>query len=507
MFQLLSGRRQVVVWYNLLMNDTKNRGFFGHPLGLLNLFSTEFCERFSYYGMRAILVYYIYATVAAGGLGLSKTDAMYIMTLFGGAVYLLSIIGGWLADRVIGSFKAVFIGGVIIALGHIVLGLPFSGIPGTFIALMLIAIGTGLLKPNVSQMVGDLYDESDRRRLSGFNLFVMGINTGAFIAPLIIGWVADQSTYHTAFFIPAVFMVLGLLIYRGLSKKTLQGVGQTVANPLSAEERVKVSKIVALGTVIVAIILGVLWLFGALSLENFSIIMPVTCLTIVIILFATMIKDKSLSKESRDRTVVYLAVYIAVTVFWAVEELQSSVFAVLVESRTDSTVAGVQVPDAWLQSVNPLVIILVTPLLAILWTKWKKQPGAFVKMIFAMLLTGISYVVPALAFAAAGEGSMVNPLVLVIPIVLFSLAECFLSPVALSLTTELADKKYQSRVMSIYFMANTLGQGINSFCVRFFDEDNPSAFFYGYTVAALLTCVLILVLLKPLTRLSHGAGA
>jgi POT family proton-dependent oligopeptide transporter len=488
------------------MNDKNNKGFFGHPLGLLNLFSTEFCERFSYYGMRAILVYYIYATVASGGLGLTKTDAMYIMSLFGGSVYLLSIIGGWVADRIIGSFKAVFIGGVVIALGHIVLGLPFSGLAGTFIALALIAIGTGFLKPNVSQMVGDLYDEADRRRLSGFNLFVMGINTGAFISPLVIGYVADQTTYHTAFFIPAAFMVIGLSVYAGLSKKTLHGVGKSVANPLSAEEKSKFLKVIALGVVAVVAIVVILNALNALSLESFSIVLPVTCLSIVAILFATMIGDKTLSKTSRDRTIVYLAVYAVATVFWAVQELQASVFAVLIESRTDSTIAGVDVPDAWLQSINPLVIILVTPLLAILWQKWKKQPGAFVKMIFAMLLTGLSYVVPAIAFSMAGEGEMVNPLVLALPIIIFSLAECFISPVALSLTTQLADRKYQSRVMAIYFMSNTLGQGINSFCIRFFDEDNPSGFFYGYAVAAFLACALIVILIKPLIKRSHGAG-
>jgi POT family proton-dependent oligopeptide transporter len=480
------------------------RSFFGHPWGLLNLCSTEFCERFSYYGMRAILIYYIYASVSSGGLGLPEEDALYVLSLFGAAVYLLSVVGGWMADRLIGSYRAVFYGGIVIAAGHIVLSIPNGGPPATFAALGLIAVGTGLLKPNVSQMVGTLYSERDRRRQAGFNIFVMGINLGSFFSPFITGIVADEYTYHAAFAIPAVFMFIALGVYRGLTKKTLKDVPRVAPNPIKASEAksmaVKVIAVLAGATAVILILVG----FKLVTLQTFGTLMPFISLVIVVVLFGQMLLDKGLSKVEKHRLIAYGALFIAATIFWAIEEQQSSVFAILADGRVDNAVGALQVLPAWYQSVNPLVIIVLAPVCALVWQRWRRQPSIFAKMCVGLVLTAVAFVVPAIGFLGLGGEDKVSPLMIVVPIVLFSVGELFVSPVGLSATTELAPGKYQSRMMSIWFLANTFGQGINAFCFRWFSKAEPSGFFIGYAVAAVAISLLLILLLRPLTRWTHG---
>lgn len=485
-------------------NNSQARTFFGHPLGLLNLFSTEFCERFSYYGMRAILVFYIYANVGEGGLGLSMQDALFAMSLFGGSVYLLSVIGGWLADRIFSSYKSVFIGGVIIAIGHIVLSLPFTKIPGTFCALSLIALGTGLLKPNISQMVGDLYEENDRRQVAGFNLFVMGINLGSFFSPLITGYVQKIAGYHIAFSIPAILMFVALFIYSALSKNTLFSINKKPIFPLAADEAHKLVKNTIFAVVIIIALLTPLHLLKALTLENFSIILPVACTIIVIGLFASIFTDGEVTEAEKNKVKAYIAVFIASTIFWAIEELQSSVFAVLADTRANNNMFGFEIPAAWYQSINPLIIVILAPILAYLWQRWKNQPSAFSKIIFALILSMISFIIPAVCFAITPNNIMISPLLVALPIILFSNAELFISPIGLSSTTDLAPKNYKSRFYSLWFLSNTLGQGINAYSVRFFNEDAPSLFFAGYSVGVAIIILGLLIMLKPLKKLCQN---
>jgi POT family proton-dependent oligopeptide transporter len=483
--------------------NVKSKDFLGHPRGLFNLFSTEFCERFSYYGMRAILVYYVYATVTDGGLGLTKQDALYVMTLFGSLVYLLSVVGGWISDRILGSYRSVFIGGVIIACGHIILSIPNNGVVGSFAALGLIVVGTGLLKPNVSTMVGDLYQPGDRRINSGFNIFVMGINSGAFISPMIVGSVQKATSYHLAFLIPAVFMFIALGVFVTLTRKTVAEIALHPPHPLLPEERKKYAIIfTALVVVIVgsALLLGTL---GLLTLDLMSIIMPVAALIIVVYLFATMFADKTLTKEETNHVKAYVAVFVAAAIFWGIEELQSSVFAVLAESRADNHIGSFEVPEAWYQSINPLVIIALAPIMAVVWHRFKRQPSVMPKMLIGLVLTGLSFVIPAVGFMSVGAGESISPLLIVLPIALFSFAELFVSPIGLSATTQLAPRKYSSRLMALWFLSNSLVQGVNAFSMRFFDENNPSNFFLGYVLAVAVIVIVIGVLLKPLKRLMH----
>ncbi len=215
-----------------IVDSVPQKGFFGQPKGLFTLFFTEFWERFSYYGMRAILVFYMYYEVSEGGLGLDRNVALSIMSVYGALVYMSGVIGGWLADRVFGTSRAVFYGGVFIMLGHIVLSVPGS-LTFLFISMGLIVIGTGLLKPNVSSIVGDLYHETDRRRDAGFSIFYMGINLGAFISPLIVGQVQADYGFHWGFALAAVGMFIGLVVFIVTKKGNLGLAGSYVPNPRS----------------------------------------------------------------------------------------------------------------------------------------------------------------------------------------------------------------------------------------------------------------------------------
>jgi POT family proton-dependent oligopeptide transporter len=240
------------------------KGFFGHPKGLFTLFFTEFWERFSYYGMRAILLFYMYYEVSKGGLGLDENMALAIMSIYGSLVYMSGIIGGWLADRIFGTSKAIFYGGILIMFGHIVLAIPGS-VPMFFVSMVLIVLGTGLLKPNVSSVVGEIYSEEDNRRDAGFSIFYMGINLGGFIAPLIVGEVGLKHNFHLGFAIAAVGMFLGLLVFIFTKKKNLGLAGTVVANPLSPTEKKKVYSIIGLATVLIAILIAVTIPLGILT--------------------------------------------------------------------------------------------------------------------------------------------------------------------------------------------------------------------------------------------------
>ena len=236
------------------------KGFFGHPAALGPLFFTEFWERVSYYGMRAILLFFMYSKLSEGGLGLDPTLAKSLMSIYGASVFMSSVLGGWLADRILGSRRAVLYGGVLIMFGHIALSFP-SGVGALYASMLLITIGTGLLKPNISNMVGGLYDEKDRRRDAGFSIFYMSTNAGAVVAPLLVGTLGQQVSYHLGFSVAAVGMFVALIIYV-LGRSRLGDVGSAPSNPLTPEVRGKVLGRIGVGAAIVAVLFVVVILAG-----------------------------------------------------------------------------------------------------------------------------------------------------------------------------------------------------------------------------------------------------
>jgi POT family proton-dependent oligopeptide transporter len=506
--------------------------FFGHPLGLLNIFSTELCERFSYYGMRAILVFYLYTTLDSGGLGLSETDAMVVMSLFGSLVYLSSIIGGWLSDRVLGSYRSVLIGGIIIASGHAVLGLPFA-LAGTVLALFLIVVGTGLLKPNVSVMVGALYAKDDPRRQAGFSLLYMSINIGGFISPLVVGFASQAFGYHIAFVIPAVFMVLGIVCFAALGKRMLAGIGRSPVQPLAGSERRRWFVVIAAGSVVAVVGFVVLGLVGVLNTGTTGNLLFTVCAATALALFIFIIKDRRISSTERSRMFAYIPLFIAATCFFAIAEQQSSTIPLIVDNYIDNDLGFFKIPPAWYASINPLVIIILSPVFAAIWTKLGiRQPSIFVKLTIGIILASTGFVLLGMAFATQGglpgglpddlqsslsagaQGGLpgnlsggvilINPLWIIAALFLITVGELFISPTGLAATTLLSPAIHISKMMGLWFIANALGQGINAIAVRFFDLADPGAFYLIYAAIALATGMIILAISKKLLALAKG---
>lgn len=346
-----------------IVSSVPQKGFFGHPKGLFTLFFTEFWERFSYYGMKAILIYYMYYSVSKGGLGFDESTALAITSIYGSLVYMSGIIGGWLADRILGTSNSVFYGGILIMLGHLALAIPGS-VSLFFVSMVLIVLGTGLLKPNVSSIVGEIYSEEDNRRDSGFSIFYMGINLGAFISPLIVGEVGLKHNFHLGFSIAAIGMFVGLLVFMLTKKKNLGLAGKDIANPLSAGEKKKVFSIIGLGIIIIAVAIAISIPLGLLTFKSFISLIGVLGILIPTIYFIVMYRSPKTTAVERSRIIAYIPLFIASVMFWAIQEQGSTILAHYADKRTDLHFAGLTISPAWFQSLNPLFIITLAPVFA-----------------------------------------------------------------------------------------------------------------------------------------------
>ncbi|MFS0634999.1 peptide MFS transporter [Mesobacillus foraminis] len=479
-----------------IVDSVPQTGFFGHPKGLFTLFFTEFWERFSYYGMRAILVYYMYYEVSKGGLGLDETLALSIMSIYGSLVYMSGIIGGWLADRIFGTSKAVFYGGILIMLGHIVLAIPGS-LAMFFVSMVLIVLGTGLLKPNVSSVVGEIYSEEDNRRDAGFSIFYMGINLGAFISPLIVGEVGMKHNFHLGFAIAAVGMFLGLVVFVLTKKKNLGLAGTFVANPLSGNEKKKVYTRFAIAAVLLAILIAIAIPAGYLTFDSFIALVGLLGIGIPIAYFVTMYRSSKTTEVERSRIIAYIPLFIASVMFWAIQEQGSTILANYADKRTQLEFAGFNISPAWFQSLNPLFIIVFAPVFAWLWVKLgKRQPTIPQKFSLGLLFAGLSFLVILLPAYFGGTDSLVNPLWLVLSYFIVVLGELCLSPVGLSATTKLAPAAFSAQTMSLWFLSNAAAQAINAQIVKFYSPATEMTYF-GIIGGASIVLSIILFTMAP----------
>ncbi|WP_410770243.1 peptide MFS transporter [Fontibacillus sp. BL9] len=474
-----------------IVESVPQRGFFGHPKGLFTLFFTEFWERFSYYGMKAILVYYMYYELSQGGLGMEESTALAIMSIYGSLVYMSGIIGGWLADRIFGASKAVFYGGILIMLGHIALAIPGS-MALFFVSMVLIVLGTGLLKPNVSSVVGELYSEHDQRRDAGFSIFYMGINLGGFIAPLIVGKVGLDYNFHLGFGIAAVGMFLGLIMFIYTKKKNLGLAGTFVPSPLSPAERKKVFLVVGIGVLLLAAIIAITVPLGLLTFDSFVVIVGILGILIPCLYFIVMYRSPRTTSVERSRLIAYIPLFVAAIMFWAIQEQGSTILANYADKRTQLDFAGIHISPAWFQSLNPLFIITLAPVFAWLWMKLgKRQPTIPKKFAFGILFAGLSFLVILLPAYFGGEDSLVNPLWLVLSYFIVVLGELCLSPVGLSATTKLAPAAFSAQAMSLWFLASAAAQAINAQIVKFYSPATEMAYFGTIGGAAILLSILL----------------
>ncbi|MEY2704375.1 MAG: hypothetical protein RL407_437 [Bacteroidota bacterium] len=503
---------------------------FGHPKGLMTLFFTEMWERFSYYGMRALLILFMTKTIADGGLGFDDKTSGAIYGLYTMGVYLMALPGGWLADRLFGLKKSVWYGGIIIAMGHFMMALPgiegwvsgdsssklsLSALDTTsfFLGLLLIVLGTGLLKPNISSIVGQLYPAGSSKRDAGFSIFYMGINIGGFVAPLACASVAEYDM-HLGFGLAGLGMILGLIQYR-LTANNLDGVGEApiVSSPAEKSSQQQLRKISTAVGVFGVIIISIL--FTGLVPINASLIASVSGIVIAIVAFsylALVILAGGLSLPDKKKVGVIAILFLFSAMFWSGFEQAGSTLNLFAERFTDRKVLGWEIPTGYFQSINSLFIIIFAPFFASLWVwlgRKNLEPSSPLKFTFGLALLGIGFFVMYFATKIAASGELAAPTWLIVTYLLHTFGELSLSPVGLSLVTKLAPKNYGGQMMGIWFLSVALG---NLFAGLIAGEASggskeglatmPDQFMViVYTV---IGSALLLFILKPLLRRMMG---
>lgn len=493
-----------------VVNSMPRTGFFGHPKGLFTLMLTEFWERFSYYGMKAILLFYLYYSVNKGGFGLDEGFAMQIVSIYGALIYMSGVIGGWLADRFIGTRKAILYGAILIMIGHILLSLP-NNFTLLLIALLFIILGTGLLKPNISTNVGELYEKNDSKVDSAFTLFVMSINMGALISPLLVGWLQDNVGFHYGFAVAAVGMFFGLIIFMLRSKQTLGLSGLDVPNPVTETDKKKTITIT--GIVIAAFLLYFLvtGLMGNLSLESFMNFVTVIGMALPFYYFITMIVSKKTTRDEKARVFAYVPLFLASVTFWSIQEQGSTVLAHFADKNTQlnlgiltNNAIDFKIPAAWFQSLNPLFIVTLAPLFAWLWVKLGRfNPPTVIKFSIALFLAAMSYLVMVYPLTHNGD-QLMNPGWLILSYLLVTMAELCLSPTGLSVTTKLAPQAYASQMMSVWFLANTVAQLVNSKLVLYYEAVENHQYFNNIGLVTLAIAVVLLLVSPFMKKFMRG---
>lgn len=484
------------------MNTNDSKSFFGHPRGLSTLFFTEMWERFSYYGMRAILLYYMYYSVSKGGLGFDKVTAASIMAIYGSLVYLSSIIGGYVSDRILGSRKSVLYGGILIMVGHIALATPF-GKTALFVSIALIILGTGFLKPNVSEMVGSLYGEKDLRRDAGFSIFVFGINLGAFIAPALVGYLGQEINFHLGFSLAAVGMFFGLMQYIRDGKKYLSEESMHPTDPLSASEMQDLKKKSALVAVGVVLLVIALKLVNLLTINSIINIFTFIAIVVPIYYFFKILSSNKINATERSRVLAYIPLFIASILFWSIEEQGSVVLALFADEQTRLyfNLFGhhINFPSSYFQSINPLFIMLYVPFFAWIWAKLgSKQPSSPKKFAYGLIAAGLSFVWMMLPGMMFGVHAKVSPMWLIVSWAIVIVGEMLISPIGLSVTTKLAPKAFQAQMMSIWFLSNASAQAINAQIVKFYTSGNEVAY---YGIVGTITIVFGILLFFYVPRI------
>ncbi|MDI6807645.1 MAG: peptide MFS transporter [Candidatus Eisenbacteria bacterium] len=475
----------------------------GHPRGLRTLFFTELWERFSYYGMRGILVLFL-VDAMRGGFAMSTATAAALYGLYTSMVYLVALPGGWIADNLTGQRNAIFTGGVIIACGHFSMAIPTTY---TFYqGLIFIIIGTGLLKPNVSAIVGGLYPEGGARRDAGFSIFYMGINIGALFGPLICGYLGENINWHYGFGAAGVGMVLGLIQYR-LGYKYFHTVG--VMRHEDKEKKARAVRKLAMGVGFLLVVIAILAILR-LSLLKFTIQefargLGYFVAVLAILYFSMIVFLGKLENAEKKRIGVIFFLFIGAALFWAGFEQAGSSMNLFAERLTDRVFFGWEMPASWLQSVNPIFIIVLAPIFGWLWVALasrKREPSIPVKFFLGLLLLGAGFLVMAWgSLYASSGGPGVSPMWLVVTYFVHTLGELCLSPVGLSSVTKLAPKRLVGQMMGTWFMGAALGNLIAGLVAGQFETLPLPKLFLMVAVIAAGTGFIFLIFSRPIKRM------
>lgn len=491
--------------------------FFGHPAGLRVLFFTEFWERFSYYGMRALLILFMTAPAAAGGLGWETARAGMVYGTYTALVYLVALPGGWFADRLLGARRATLYGGVAIMCGHLCLAL--IGTATFYLGLALIITGTGLLKPNISSMVGMLYEPDDHRRDAGFSIYYLGINLGAFVAPLVTGWLAQgerfkgllaawgispERSWHFGFAAAAVGMALGLAQYVAGARR----LGEMGRRPVRVDGVLPAYLYIGIGMAVLLVVSGVALLAfeGVLSTAAVSAGVGYLLLLVTLGFFVWLFAAGGWSAVERRRLIAVVVLFAAAAVFWSLFEQAGSTLNLFAQRSTRNVILGVSFPASWWQSLNSLYIILLVPAFAWLWVRLgPRDPSSPVKFTLGLLFAALGFAVLALAAQLAAGGVRVSPVWLALVYLLHTIGELCLSPVGLSAMTKLAPARIAGLVMGVWFLATSVGNYLGGAMASLYGSFSLPALFGAITAVALITTVLMALASRPLARLMARA--
>ena len=492
-----------------LSGPFQDKQWFGHPRGLATLFFTEMWERFSYYGMRALLVLFMTAVAAEAnpGLEFDVTLSTAVYGLYTFFVYVLALPGGWVADNIWGQRKAVFVGGCIIALGHFTMAGPMIGLPDVpcfFLGLMFIVIGTGLLKPNVSTMVGDLYPEGGARRDAGFSIFYMGINLGAFIGPLLTGALGEGYNWHLGFSLAGLGMVLGLIQYR-LGEKYLGEVGTLKTDDDAETVAARARKFYYIaGGMFVAMAVGGYLILQAVSLATLATWLGYGVIVLAVLYFAYLLIAGGHTNLEKRRLIVIFWLFILAAIFWSGFEQAGSSMNLFAASLTDRVVFGWEAPASWLQSVNALFIIILAPVFGSLWI-WlasrKANPSIPVKFSLGLLGLAGGFFVLAWGAANASNDNLVTPAWLIVTYFLHTCGELCLSPVGLSSITKLAPKGRVGQMMGVWFIGTALGNLFAGLVAGRLETLAPSALFGNVAMIIGIAGIVALLVSPPIRKI------
>ncbi len=493
------------------MADPKT--FFGHPRGLTTLFFTELWERFSYYGMRALLLLFMVAAVEEGGMGLEDKTAGAIYGLYTMFVYLFALPGGWLADKFFGLRKAVFYGGCLIAAGNLMLALPYNNT--FFVGLILIVMGTGLLKPNISSMVGELYSADEQaKRDAGFSIFYMGINIGAFISPFITGYLGQRVDWHYGFAVAGIGMLFGLAQYRfnqgqlgtaGLEPSKLSDPGLQMAR----EQKIRNG---LWGFVLVLSVFIALLMTGIVSIN--PVVFANSAIYVIggsaVLYFAYILIFEQLDRDEKFKIATIAVFFAASTAFYAGYEQQGSTLNLFADRYTNMFIGSFEMPASWMQAVPAACVVIFAPIFAWLWvwlSKRKMNPSTPIKLAAGLMFMGLGYLVMMGASSIVIGGGKALPTWLIATYAFHTFGEICLYPVGLSAVTKLSPKRLVGQMMGIWFMSLALGNLVAGVFAGEFDADaitaNPQLLidlFWVVVKAMFVASIIVLIISKPIRK-------
>jgi POT family proton-dependent oligopeptide transporter len=493
--------------------------FFGHPRGLMTLFFTEMWERFSYYGMRAILMLFMVTSAEAGGLGFSTEQAGPIYAMYTSLVYLATVPGGWLADNFLGQRRSVLYGGAVIMLGHILLAM--QGMPLFYSGLGCIVIGTGLLKPNISVIVGQLYSQQDERRDSGFSIFYMGINIGAFTSPLVCGWLAEdpgfrswlegmgldpKHSWHWGFGAAAVGMGLGLAQYlwtgRHLGDAGLRPGRAPTPEAVAASKRTLGIGVGVALAVIAAVVAIAVMTPEKLTKDNINTAYTWVLIAIVIGFFVRLFTAGSWTRSEWARLVLITVLFLAASVFWGVFEQAGSTLTLFAERSTRNEIFSWTFPASWWQSVNAVLIIVLAPFFSWLWVALgRHNPSYAAKFGIGLGFVGLGFLWLVGGANLAADGSRVGVHWLLGVYLLHTIGELCLSPVGLSAMTKLAPTRVVSLMMGVWFLAASVGNFLAGSVAGFYESFETPTLLTAVAAGALIVAAIMFALVAPIRRM------